>query len=63
MTANEWKLLVRCVEDGVRRGARLAYKHREDAPPDETALEYIQDGVIQEIGEWFVFPPDPDAAG
>ena len=61
MTANEWKLLVRCVEDGVRQGAQDAWKHREDAPPDEAALERIQDGVIREIGEWFVFPPDPDA--
>jgi len=61
VTANEWKLLVRCVEDGVRRGVRLAWKHSEAAPPSEDQIERIQDGVIQEIGEWFTFPPDPDA--
>ena len=62
MKPDAWKLLVRCVEEGVRHGVHRAYKHRETEPPDDAAIEQIQDGVLHEISEWFHFPPDPERA-
>ena len=58
MKADTWKLLVRCVEDGVRQGVRAAYKHSDAPPPTEDQIERIQDEVAREISDWFRFP-DP----
>jgi hypothetical protein len=51
-----WKMLVRCVEEGVRHGVHRAYKHSTHDPPDEAAIEWIAQGVLDEIAEWFTFP-------
>ena len=59
MKPREYQLLERCVEDGVLRGLRRAYKHTE-APLDTQIVESIHCNVMGEINEWFSFTPDED---
>lgn len=54
MTANEYKLMQKCVEDGVNYGYCRAFKHTET--PSESAIkDAIVDAVMLEICEWFDF--------
>lgn len=55
MKANEYRLLVRCIEDGVQYGWMRAHKHT-DEPDEELIKEQITQAVINEICEWFEFP-------
>jgi hypothetical protein len=55
MKANEYKLLVRCIEDGVQYGWNRAHKHT-DEPDEELIKQQIEQAVINEICEWFEFP-------
>lgn len=57
MKANIYKLLCRCVEDGIAYGWNRAHKHVDD--PDEHAIKAeIEQAVINEICEWFTFDED-----
>jgi len=57
MKPDYFKLIQRCVEDGVSIGIIRAYKHNE-APDPERIGEHIQDAVMHEICEWFKFEED-----
>ena len=59
MKANEYRLLDRCVEDGIQAGINRAYKHLEvDQQPSLSALKSnISIEVMNEICEWFDFEP------
>lgn len=59
MRAREYRLLERCVDEGLQRGFRRAYKHT-DCPTDESILESIHCNIMGEINEWFSFPTDED---
>lgn len=52
MKANEYRLLDRCVEDGIQIGLNHAYKHC-DTPSLALMKEKIQEAVMLEISEWF----------
>lgn len=54
MTPKDFKLLVRCVEDGVAYGYNRAHKHT-DSPTAEVIRDQIENAVIDEICEWFHF--------
>ena len=57
MKANEYRLLDRCVEDGIQRGINRSYKHLEaNQQPSLSALKSsISIEVMNEICEWFDF--------
>ena len=56
MKPNAYKLLERCVEDGVELGYNRAMKHSDNNQIDEYQLrEEIFSAVLQEICEWFSF--------
>lgn len=56
MKANEYRILVQAVEDGVRGGIMRAYKHEGDYhPPTASQEDVIIDYVINSICEWFAF--------
>lgn len=64
MRANDYKILVQAVEDGVARGISRYYKYRDDYPGEETCLAMAQtvaDGVLNSICEWFHFEELRDA--
>lgn len=55
MRADTYKLIQRCVEDGIRQGWRRAHKHEET--PNETLIrDEIENAIMGEVCEWFVFP-------
>lgn len=54
MKPKDFKILVRCVEDGVAYGYSRAHKHT-DTPTDEVVRDQIENAVIDEICEWFYF--------
>ena len=54
MTPKDFKLMVRCVEDGVAYGYSRAHKHT-DTPTAEVVRDHIENAVIDEICEWFHF--------
>lgn len=56
MIAKEFDLIQRCIEDGVGYGYNRAFKHT-DTPTPEQIKDCISMAVIQEICEWFEFPP------
>lgn len=56
MKPDIYKLIEKCVEDGVAYGIHRAYKHN-DTPTPEQIQEKIQQGVMHEICEWFEFEP------
>lgn len=57
MTPNSYKLLQRCVEEGVMIGVNRAYKHT-DNPTAEQLVDAIERAVMNEICEWFKFNED-----
>ncbi len=54
MTPKDYRLLVRCVEEGVQYGYNRAHKHT-DSPSEDLLKTNIEDAVLAEIGEWFDF--------
>lgn len=56
MKPDTYKLIERCVEDGVSYGLTRAYKHN-DTPTPEQIQEKIRQAVMHEICEWFKFDP------
>lgn len=54
MKANDYRILARCVEDGIEAGHRRAFKHT-DSPSQEHVNDAIRDAVMAEICEWFIF--------
>ena len=54
MTPDSYKLLQRCVEEGVMLGVNRAYKHT-DSPTAEQLVDAIEHAVMNEICEWFKF--------
>lgn len=54
MKANAYRLIERCVEDGVSLGYNRAFKHN-----DNPSQAHIEDQIIQaimtEVCEWFDF--------
>lgn len=55
MTANEYRLICKCVEDGITDGWNRAHKHQE-TPSPETIRNQIEIAVMGEICHWFTFP-------
>lgn len=53
MYANEYKVLLAAVEEGVHSGIRKAWKHTDTPPPDDYQAEVIIDLVVMNILEWF----------
>lgn len=49
---NTYKLLDRCIEDGVRLGVARAYKHTE-TPTQDQLYEALESAIMNEICEWF----------
>lgn len=54
MRPNAYKLLERCVEDGVQYGYSRATKHNE-SPSRAEIEDQIMQAVMTEICEWFDF--------
>jgi hypothetical protein len=52
-------ILEECVERGVARGYRRAFKH-SDSPKEETIFAAIEDCVMGEIYEYFDFDDSTD---
>jgi hypothetical protein len=52
-------ILEMAIEQGVRRGYRLAHKHVEN-PGEESILDRIGDCVMSEIYEYFTFDTEED---
>lgn len=55
LTPKADKVLELCIENGVARGIRRAYKHN-DAPQQEEIHSCIVEAVTQEFYEWFDIP-------
>lgn len=54
VTVDAYRVLERCVEDGIAYGYRRAFKHT-DTPEEDTIREAIQMAIMNEISEWFQF--------
>lgn len=54
MKPHTYKLMARCIEEGVRFGIHRAHKHT-DKPSLEQLEEAIYQAVTGEICEWFIF--------
>lgn len=54
MKANEYKLMDRCIEEGVQLGFHRARKHTEE-PSQSQLMESIRNAIMLEICEWFEF--------
>ncbi len=52
MKPNVYKLIERCVEDGINYGYQKAFKHTDEPSPDHIK-EAILDAIMLEISEWF----------
>lgn len=59
MKAKDYTLLNRCVSDGVQRGWARAHKH-VDNPPEETIRICIEEAVMLECAEAFIFDEVPE---
>ena len=59
MKPDIYKLIEKCVEDGVARGIHRAYKHN-DTPTAEQIEDKVVPAVMHEICEWFEFEPKGD---
>jgi hypothetical protein len=57
MKPKTFVILSQCIEDGIKRGYRRAFKHAE-SPSEETILSSIGDCVIGSIYEFFTFEED-----
>jgi len=47
-------VLEMCIENGLSRGIRRAYKHL-DEPSEEHMLDVMEKAIMEEIYEWFEF--------
>ena len=47
-------IIDRAIEEGVRRGWRLAHKHVE-APSEEAIMEHIEDAIMGELYTYLSF--------
>jgi hypothetical protein len=54
MKPDTYRLLERCVEDGLSRGYHRAHKHT-DAPSQEQLTDAMLQAIMHEVCEWFVF--------
>ena len=54
MTPNHYKLLLRCVEEGLKLGYNRAHKHN-DTPSDQMLFDAQEQAIMNEIHEWFDF--------
>lgn len=54
MKPDSYKLLMRCVEDGIEYGWNRAHKH-EGSPSPEHIKEQIELAIQNEVCEWFIF--------
>lgn len=61
MKADEYKLMDRCVEEGVSLGLSRARKHN-DNPTDQQISSAIQDAVMANVSEWFIFSKEDDSS-
>ena len=59
MKPDTYKLIEKCIEDGVAYGLHRAYKHT-DKPTAEQVQEKIRQAIMNEICEWFKFDPKGD---
>lgn len=59
MKPDIYKLVEKCVEDGVAYGIHRAYKHNDNPTPEQIEDKVVQ-AVMFEIGEWFKFDPVGD---
>ena len=57
MTVKTYKVLERCIDDGVSYGWNRAHKH-DDNPNEAHIREQIQNAIMNEICEWFNFDDD-----
>jgi hypothetical protein len=49
-----FKLLSRCIEEGIQRGINRAHKHT-DNPSESSLIIEIQNAIELELFEWFDF--------
>ncbi len=54
MKPNAYKILQRCIDDGIAYGMRRAFKHTESPTREEIGL-HIERAITTEICEWFKF--------
>jgi hypothetical protein len=54
MKANEYQLMVQCVEEGYKFGIHRAYKYNDNPTPEHIENE-ITDAIVSAITEWFMF--------
>ena len=54
MRPNEYLVLSECVEDGVALGYTRAHKHT-DTPTEQQIKEAIEQAVMTEIYQYFIF--------
>jgi DNA-binding IclR family transcriptional regulator len=52
--ANEYQLMVQCVEEGYKYGQSRAVKELA-TPTDQQYQEYITRAIIDAMTEWFMF--------
>jgi hypothetical protein len=53
----ERPVIEQCVEVGVMRGIRRAFKHSETPAREDLEREVVR-AILEEIGEWFEFDED-----
>lgn len=54
MKANEYMLMVQCVEEGYKYGYSRAHKHTDNPTPEQLEL-VITEAIINAMAEWFMF--------
>ena len=54
MKPKEQAVIEMCIENGLSRGIRRAYKHT-DEPSEEHMLDAMEKAIMEEIHEWFEF--------
>jgi predicted Zn-dependent protease with MMP-like domain len=54
MKPDTYRLLERCIEDGLSRGYHRAHKHNDD-PTEEQLKDAMANAIMHEIAEWFRF--------
>jgi hypothetical protein len=54
MTPNHYKLLERCIEEGLVVGYNRAFKHT-DSPSQQQICDAQEMAIMSEISEWFDF--------
>lgn len=57
MRVRERPVIEQCVEVGVMRGIRRAFKHSETPSREDLEREAIR-AVLEEVNEWFEFSED-----